>query len=287
EFHRLQALHLVDRHLLEVRVRFAQHSARFGQIVMNLLPLAILGHHFEMLAVRLRDFAVLLRVVDHGRIGHLPIQLLKTHFDLFELFQELHGGLGDDQFAALLFFQIHGALQRADGHGGLLVRWRLRSDALQPQSGRGEHRQEGAAALRGKPDKFIAQAGDHGQQDHAAEQFHGEAVERDESIDAHGNDHYHQQEAGPAARVEGDERLRVLDRDRLARFEIEYYFVLRAVILEDAPDILHARDGVEKNQEDEHADGAIGKVEGDPALQRRIDGFQLGDEIERDELVEE
>ena len=51
---------------------------------------------------------------------------------------EVKPSSGDDQLAALDFFQRHGAFERVDGHGGLLVGRRLGGDALQPQAGRGE-----------------------------------------------------------------------------------------------------------------------------------------------------
>ena len=66
--------------------------------------------------------------------------------------------------------------------------------------------------------------------------------------------------------MEGGERLRVFDVDRLAGFVIEHHFVLGAVILEDAVDVFHARNQEQKRQEDGDADEAVGGVEGDAAF---------------------
>jgi hypothetical protein len=73
--------------------------------------------------------------------------------------RELHGSLflGDDELAALGFFERHGAFQRADGDRGLLVGRRLGGDALQPQAGRGEGGQERAAALGREADQLVAE----------------------------------------------------------------------------------------------------------------------------------
>ena len=51
------------------------------------------------------------------------------HSDLTRRFP---ASLGDDQLAALLLFQLHGALQCVNRYGGLRIVGRLRGDALQP-----------------------------------------------------------------------------------------------------------------------------------------------------------
>ncbi len=61
-------------------------------------------------------------------------------------------------------FEGHGAFERMDGNGGLLVGRRLGGDALQPEAGRGEGGEEGSAALGGEADQFITEAGDERQQ---------------------------------------------------------------------------------------------------------------------------
>ena len=96
----------------------ARACARFAR---HVLPLAILGDDLGQLALRLGGLAILLGIADHGGIGHLARQFLEARFDLVELVRELHVRLGDDQFAALLRFERHGAVQRVDRDGGLLV----------------------------------------------------------------------------------------------------------------------------------------------------------------------
>ncbi len=48
----------------------------------------------------------------------------------------------------------------------------------------------------------------------------------------------------------------------LPGFEIEDHFMLRAVIFEHAADVLHARKNEQEDEEDQHADDAVGQVEG-------------------------
>ena len=88
---RLQLRHLLFGHGFELGVLFLQHGASLGQAVFHLLPFAELGHQVGNLALRLGDFAVLIGVADHRRIGHLLSELVKALFELFELWNELHG----------------------------------------------------------------------------------------------------------------------------------------------------------------------------------------------------
>ena len=64
--------------------------------------------------------------------------------------------------------------------------------------------------------------------------------------------------------MEGDELLRVLHGHGFAGFVVEDYFVLGAVILEDAPDILEPGKREQEHQEDRDADPAVGHVGGEP-----------------------
>ena len=73
---------------------------------------------------------------------------------------------------------------------------------------------------------------------------------------------------------------------RLARFEVENNFVLGAVILENAADVLPARDHVQEPEEDRHADAAVDDVEGDPAVQGR-EALPSSGQVQRNELVQE
>ena len=174
-----------------------------------------------------------------------------------------------------------------DGDGGLLVGRRLGGDALQPKPGRRQRGQERSAALGGEADQLVTEARDERQQQHAAQQFHAEAGERNQRVNHHRNHHHHHQEAGAAARMEGGERLRVLHVHRLAGFEIEDHLMLGAVILEHAVNVLHARDREQERQEDGDADEAVGGVEGDAAFQHRIPFPQRGDGVKRHELIKE
>src|SRR5713101_7397926 len=55
------------------------------------------------------------------------------------------GPLGNNEFAAVLFFQCHGTIQRDDGALGLVVRRRLGGDALKPEARRGHEREQRSA----------------------------------------------------------------------------------------------------------------------------------------------
>src|ERR1035438_3134665 len=80
---------------------------------------------FLHIAAGLSDFPVLGGIRDYGRIGHLLSNFLVALFQLLELLGELHESvdcrcwsgpkLGDYEFAALLFFERHGAFQRVYG----------------------------------------------------------------------------------------------------------------------------------------------------------------------------
>ena len=62
--------------------------------------------------------------------------------------------------------------------------------------------------------------------------------------------------------MEGGELLRVFDGDGLSGFEIEDHFMFGAVILEDAANVLHARQDEQEENEDQHADDAVRQIEG-------------------------
>src|SRR6185369_1199344 len=193
--------------------------------------------------------------------------------------------LCDDQLAALLLFERHGALESTDGNRRLVVGRRFRRDALQPQAGGshgGEHR---TAPFGGEADQFVADTGDQGQQGDAAQEFGQKAVERNERVEHDGNDDDHEQEAGAAARVVGGELLGIGHGNGLPGFEIKDYLVFRAVKFKDAVDILHQRQDEHEEDEDQHADQAIGQVERNAPAQRRINALQPGSEVQGNELV--
>src|ERR1035441_5645890 len=197
------------------------------------------------------------------------------------------GSLRDDQLTALLLFERHGAFERADGDRRLVVGRRFGGDALQPEARSRHGGQHRAAPLGGKADEFVADAGNQRQQGDAAQQFGQKAIERNERVEHDGNDYDHEQEAGAAARMEGAELLRVFNRHRLAGLEIEDDFMFRAVKLKDAVDILHQGQGEHEQDEDQHADKAIGEVERNAPAQRRINALQPRGDIQRNEFVHE
>jgi hypothetical protein len=92
-FGRFQPGHFVHGHLLQIQIRFAQHAARFCQIAVHLFPFAILRHHLGKLAVGLGHLAILVGILDHGRIRHLAIEVFEAHLDLIEFLQKLHGSV--------------------------------------------------------------------------------------------------------------------------------------------------------------------------------------------------
>ena len=151
--------------------------------------------------------------------------------------------------------------------GGLVVM------RCSPQAGRGQQCQERSAAFGGEPDQFVAQAGDQRQQQRCGSaSFAAKLGDRNQHVDDHRNQHDHEQETGAAARMPGDELLRVLHGDRLAGFEIEDHFVLRAVIFENAADVLRAREQEQESQEDGQADQAIDQLK---AIWPLSAGYQL------------
>ena len=76
---------------LQIGIRLLEHGAGLGEAVLHLLPFAVLGHDVGKFALRLGDLAVLSRVADDGRIGHLLSELVKTFFELIELRSKMHG----------------------------------------------------------------------------------------------------------------------------------------------------------------------------------------------------
>src|ERR1700730_6350353 len=71
--------------------------------------------------------------------------------------------LRNDQFAAALFFERHGMVERDDGALGLVVGWRLGGNTLQPEPRRGHQREQGSALLGGETDDLIRHARDYRQ----------------------------------------------------------------------------------------------------------------------------
>ena len=91
---RLLGLELGDLHLghgFEIGIRILEHGAGLGEAVFHLLPFAVLGYDIGKFALGLGDLAILIRIADDGRIGHLLSELVKTFFELIELRSKMHG----------------------------------------------------------------------------------------------------------------------------------------------------------------------------------------------------
>ena len=73
---------------------------------------------------------------------------------------------------------------------------------------------------------------------------------------------------------------------RLARFEIEHHFVLRAMIFEHTADVLEARHEKQKSEKDHDADHAVDRVGREQARKRRHFLADARRQIQRHELVE-
>src|SRR5947209_7868403 len=93
EFFRFELGHLLLRHRPELAVGILKHGPGLRKTVLDLLPLSIFGDYLGNLALGFGDVAVLVRIADHGRIGHLASELVEALFKLFELRNELHGGI--------------------------------------------------------------------------------------------------------------------------------------------------------------------------------------------------
>ena len=149
--------------------------------------------------------------------------------------------LGDYQFATVFFFQSHGTIESDNRALRLLVRWRLRCDALQPQAGSGHQRKERTAMLGGEADDFIRDAGYYRQQNDARREARPERREGNQHVKADRDQHYGHQKAGAAAGMEGRVLLHCGGIERIAVLEGEYSFVLGAVILVDPSDVREQR----------------------------------------------
>ena len=92
--------------------------------------------------------------------------------------------------------------------------------------------------------------------------------------------HHEQQEARPAARVQRRFRARVLDRQLFIRLERVDGLVLRAVVLKDALDLVHHRDGRDVDEEEDRANHTVDGVVGDvPHLRPQV----VADEVREPE----
>src|SRR4051812_42067544 len=72
--------------------------------------------------------------------------------------------LSNYQFAAMLLFQRHGMFEGGDRALRLVVRWRLGSDALQPEAGSGHQGEQRSSMFSGKTDDLVRKASDYRKQ---------------------------------------------------------------------------------------------------------------------------
>src|ERR1700693_6479372 len=87
--------------------------------------------------------------------------------------------------------------------------------------------------------------------------------------------------------MKSGETLRVLYWDWLPRFEIEYYFVFGAVILEHPPHILHPGHHGQKTYQDDDTNHSVRQSSRGSSGQDGIETRQLGHSQERHELLHE
>ncbi|MNX99089.1 hypothetical protein D3C86_1315210 [compost metagenome] len=131
-------------------------------------------------------------------------------------------------------------------------------------------------------DQFEGDAGDHRQQ----AQLGGDALENaqvraeqreDRDLQEQGDE----QEAGPAPRVDGREGEGVVGGQLLARFDAVDDLVFGTVVLEEALDFRHERDGAQVADEQPNPDQALDGAQGERV---RDEGGELGEDEGGDHL---
>ena len=88
-----EAKHFVGGHLAQLGIGILQHLPAFVVVVLDLFVLAILVDHFFDIAACLGGLAIVLRIADDGRIGHLAGQLIEPPLHIVESLRVLHGRL--------------------------------------------------------------------------------------------------------------------------------------------------------------------------------------------------
>ncbi len=78
------------RQFAHVGIGLVQHRLGLGQLVGRFAIVAVLRHHIGKIAVRFRDFAILLAVADYGGIRHLRGEFLEMLFELIEFAGVFH-----------------------------------------------------------------------------------------------------------------------------------------------------------------------------------------------------
>ena len=108
-----------------------------------------------------------------------------------------------------------------------------------------------------------------GMQDHARQEDGPEGLELEEREDHDADHHHKEQKAGAAARVQGRFPARIFDGQLFPRLPGVDDLVLGAVILEDAPDVLHPADEQDIGQEEDDPDHPVDQIEDDPVVDWR------------------
>lgn len=168
-----------------------------------------------------------------------------------------------------LFWQ-HG-LERLDGHGHHVVLRRARRQVLQPEARLDGRLDDGILTAAREADDLIRDARDDRQQQDARGDALREARPAEEREDEDRDEHDDQQEVRAAARMEPRELLHVLDRQRQPRLIAVDRLVLRPVVLEDAADVLHARDAPDVAEEDCEAQEALHEIEEERVLRDDVE----------------
>src|SRR5665647_611070 len=231
------------------------------------------------LGVLAGDVGVAPAVAEHLGVGELRVELLVGALDLVD--EVVDGGhaksLRHDLHAfhrrAVLGLELDDLLERGDGHLDLGAVGLLGGHPLQRETGRhGGAHEDAVLVAAGELDDLVADAGDEGHQDDAAED---EPVPRRPADKGEHEDRHQQhdeQERRAAAQVQGAVVLDVLDGELVPMFEHMDAHVLGAVVLEDAAQVLDLGDDGEIEEEDAHAHAAFDRPEHvarpDPVLEQ-------------------
>src|SRR5579864_7558272 len=86
--------------------------------------------------------------------------------------------------------------------------------------------------------------------------------------------------------MKGRERLSVLHVHRSSRLVVKDYLVLSAMVFEYLANILPSGNEQQEADENSHPDNAIGGVEGNTPVQRRIPFAQRGHQVQWNKLIE-
>jgi len=144
---------------------------------------------------------------------------------------------------------------------------------------------EDVLASARQADRLVGDSRDDGQQHDAAHDAQPEIGPAEEGEDENGDEHDDQEERRAAARMEALELLCILRRQWKPCLEAEDRLVLCAVVLEDALNVLHARNAPDVGEKDKEAQEALGKVQKDGIVRPRME--ELGRSRKTNKLMSE